>query len=357
MLLVQRIRRSRFGLAAARVQGLLGHAACAVGRPPPLSLGQPLRPCFIIGSGRSGTTLVRAILTAHGGVAIPPESYVIPEVIRAHRSLGFLSWPDLCRVVVGRFESHPDFADWETDLAPACRDAISLPPEQRDLAHIIDAVFRCYLYRHMPTAVLWGDKTPSNTTYVEWLDRVFPSALYIHVLRDGRDVVSSFMRTGIASSLGGACDDWRGRFRAARRLGRRVGEARYLEVRYEDLVTDWQREITRLCKFLQLEFRDAMLHHELIAPCLTDVRRVPHYANVLTRLNPSFVGNWRSNLSAADQALVERRLGLDLVAAGYGQDHPVMGKNSGTGTEGQNLPGQQILEPGSPAGRLSLRGV
>jgi len=323
MLLLKQLRRSRFSLAARGAHDLLRYTVRAMASPPPLSLGQPLRPCFIIGSGRSGTTLVRAILAAHGGVAIPPESYVIPEVIRAYRSLGFLPWPDLCRVVVGRFESHPDFADWETDLAPACRHAISLPAEQRDLAHIIDAVYRCYLARHMPAATVWGDKTPSNTTFVEWLDRVFPSARYIHLLRDGRDVVSSFVRAGIASSLRGACDDWQGRVRAARGLGRRVGRDRYLEMRYEDLVLDPQAEILRLCSFLGLEFRDAMLQHERVAPGLADVCRVPHHANVRTRLNTSYVGNWRASLSAADQAYVEQRLGRDLVAAGYSQPRTV----------------------------------
>ena len=80
--------------------------------------------------------------------------------------------------------------------------------------------------------------------YLPLLDQLFPTALYVHLIRDGRDAATSFlsMPRGIVteswahprSPAAFACQ-WRTEVEAARALGRRVG-ARYLEVRYEDLV-------------------------------------------------------------------------------------------------------------------------
>lgn len=314
---VKGFRQSPLSLPTYRALDLLRQATAAVASRHALSLGQVPPPLFIIGSGRSGTTLMRAILVSHGSLAIPPESSVIPTVIRVYRSLDYLDWPDLCRIIIGRFESSEHFHYWKADLGGACREAIELPPDRRDLAGIVDIVFRCYLKQHFPAATMWGDKSPSNTTYVTWLDRLFPSARYIHLLRDGRDVVSSFLRTGITRNLRTACEDWQVRVRAARRCGQRVGAARYLEVRYEDLVRQPRSQIGRVTAFLGLKFSEAMLHHEAVAPDLGDIVAVPHYAGVLRSINDGAVGRWQLGLSRSDQAYVQRKLHADLAAAGY----------------------------------------
>lgn len=317
MSLVKGFRQSPLSLPAYRALDLLRQAASVLAAPRPLSLDRVPPPFFIIGSGRSGTTLMRAILASQGSLGIPPESYVLPDVIRAYRSLAYLAWPDLCRIIIGRFESSEHYRYWETDLGPACREAIDLPPDRRDLAGIVDIVFRCYLKQHFPAATLWGDKSPSNTTYVTWLDKLFPSARYIHLLRDGRDVVHSFLRTGITTNLRTACEDWQVRVRAARRFGRRIGSARYLEVRYEDLVRQPRNQIASVTSFLGLTFSEAMLHHETRAPDLQDIVQVPHYAGVLRGINDGAVSRWQQGLSRTEQAYVQRKLHTDLAATGY----------------------------------------
>lgn len=317
MSILKAFLQSPASLPAYRLYDFFRQSAAAVAAPRRLSLGQPLTPFFIIGSGRSGTTLMRAILVSHGTVAIPPESYVIPSVIRAYQSLNHLPWPDLCRVIIGRFESSQDFRHWEISLAPACREAMELPPARRDLASIIDIVFRCYLNEHFPAATMWGDKSPVNTTYVTWLDKLFPSARYIHLLRDGRDVVNSFIHSGIHSSLRAACEDWQDRVRAARRFGERIGGGRYLEIRYEDLVQQPRSQIERVTAFLGLEFNEAMLHHEAIVPNLRDIVELPHYAGVRQGINQDAISRWRQGLSSPDQAYVREKLHVDLVATGY----------------------------------------
>jgi hypothetical protein len=314
--MLRNLRRNKLGLAAGGVYDLLRFSRTALSRRHPLSPDQAPAPFFIIGSGRCGTTLLRAMLVSHGSVAIPPESNMIPAAIRKYSALSFLDWADLCRLVIADFESLPDFPHWQTSLAGAYAKAVALPSGQRALATIIDVIYRCYIEQHFPAASIWGDKTPANTTYVEWIDQVFPNARYIHMLRDGRDVVSSFVKSGIHSDLGRACEDWKARVAAARRFGEKSGE-RYLEVRYEDLVREPRQQISRVCALLGLEFREAMLRHERIAPRLTDVAVVPHHSQVMRGINADRIGGWTRNLSAQQQAYVQRTLRRGLIAAGY----------------------------------------
>ena len=67
----------------------------------------------------------------------------------------------------------------------------------------------------------------------------------MHLIRDGRDAALSHLAVpkGIMTEGWGHPRDargfaclWRAEVRAARALGRRVGDGRYLELRYEDLV-------------------------------------------------------------------------------------------------------------------------
>ena len=71
-------------------------------RRPTTKISPP--PFFIVGSGRSGNTLLRAVLTGHSKVAIPPESYVLAKTIRRFRSYSFLNWSLLVRMILSEFE-------------------------------------------------------------------------------------------------------------------------------------------------------------------------------------------------------------------------------------------------------------
>src|SRR4029077_13048431 len=83
----------------------------------------------------------------------------------------------------------------------------------------------------------WGDKTPMYMQNLHLLERLFPDALFVHLIRDGRDAATSFlsMPKGVmteswmqAESVAEFACQWRAEVKAARRLGWRVGGSRYL---------------------------------------------------------------------------------------------------------------------------------
>ena len=100
----------------------------------------------------------------------------------------------------------------------------------------------------------WGDKTPLYMSQLSLLDRLLPDALWVHLVRDGRDAALSFLELpeGFSGKTWAQprtpaqfAARWRTEIRAARRLGSRAG-GRYLELRYEDLVAEPERELRRL---------------------------------------------------------------------------------------------------------------
>jgi Sulfotransferase family len=147
-------------------------------------------PFFIVGSGRSGSTLLRVIIASHSQIAIPPETWFLlplidqlpidrpldPEEVTAAARIitGHYRWPDM-KMEAGEFLN--------------ALNALDRP----SLAQVVEVIYR----RHMASEgkKRWGDKTPGYIEIIPQLAQVFPGARFIHLLRDGRDVAKSFQAT------------------------------------------------------------------------------------------------------------------------------------------------------------------
>jgi Sulfotransferase family len=258
---------------------------------------------------RSGTTLLRVMLDRHSQLAVPDESYFVPQLADRHlRRIdpdGFLE--DVRRVV-----------DWDLPV-----DAIRA--RLRDGMPVGEAIGTVYaVYAEQRGKPRWGDKTPMYMQNLRLLERLFPDALYVHLIRDGRDAALSFlaMPRGIVTetwmhprtAADYACQ-WRTEVAAARRLGRRVGE-RYVEVRYEDVVDDVESVLRRICAFAGLEYEPGMTDYA----GNVDVSAKPHQQR-LKEPPTKGVRDWRSQMPAAAVAAFEHVAGDLLHELGYETSH------------------------------------
>jgi hypothetical protein len=249
------------------------------------------------------------MLDRNAALAVPDESYFVPPLARRHRRSvdvdAFLD--DLRRL--------PTLVEW--GLSPQAV-ASRLRPGMTT-GQAIAAVFETYAADR--GKVRWGDKTPLYMQYLPLLERLFPTALYVHLIRDGRDAALSFLSVpaGIMTegwghprdAAGFACQ-WATEVRSARALGSRVGPSRYLEVRYESLVTDPEAELRHVCAFAGLDYDDAMLGYV----GQTDSARKEHQQ----RLNePPRVGvrDWRIEMAPSEVVAFEIVAGDLLRALGY----------------------------------------
>jgi hypothetical protein len=286
--------------------------------PPLCGSSRELQPpFFIIGSGRSGTTVLRSMLVAGGEVAVPPESFVLPEVIALYKVYGFLPWEQVVKLVIGSFEAHPLYAsDWGIDLAPVHREAAALAPARRNLATIIDLIYRHFMREKEGKELRWGDKTPYNAVALPEILEVFPNAQFLHILRDGRDCVSSGLDARIRRDIESAASRWLRDVAACRAFGEALDSARFLEIRYENLVHEPEATLATVCRFLGIRYQEEMLGFYRIASQLGDGYH-PHHRNLHNPLSNSSVGKWRERLTPAQQDRVRDILGSTLKQLGY----------------------------------------
>jgi hypothetical protein len=249
------------------------------------------------------------MLDRNPALAVPDESYFVPQLARRHRGTVELAAfvDDLRRLAT--------LVEWQ--LSP---DVVTrrLRPGMT-AGEAIGAVFEAYASeRGKPR---WGDKTPLYMQHLALLERLFPHARYVHLIRDGRDAALSYLSVppGVMTegwghprdAVGFACQ-WATEVRAARKLGGHVGQRRYLELRYEAVVADAAAELRRACAFAGLEYDDGMLTYV----GQTDSARKVHQQ----RLNEpprAGVRNWRSEMRADDRAAFESVAGDLLAELGY----------------------------------------
>ncbi|MFO7573351.1 MAG: sulfotransferase [Gaiellaceae bacterium] len=266
-------------------------------------------PLLVLGVSRSGTTLLRVMLDRSPGIAIPDESFFIPLLARRHPR----------RVDPDRFHDDlrriPTLVTWGLDPSAAAQ---RLRPGMAT-GEAIAAVFQAYA--EQAGKLRWGDKTPMYMRHLGLLERLFPDAQYVHLIRDGRDAAASFLdlpagtytRTWAhpASAAEFACL-WRTEVGAARELGRRVGRSRYHEVHYEELVTDPTGVVKGICTFAGLPFEPAMVEYA----GAVDVSEKPHQQR-LRQPPTAGVRDWRADLDAADARAFEAVAGDLLTELGY----------------------------------------
>jgi hypothetical protein len=213
---------------------------------------------FIVGSARSGTTLVRLLLNAHPEIVVPPESRFVVEL---WRGTGEVRVDDFLEALA----RHPQFAAWELSVDAVAREL----PAARAVAYAdaIDAVYRAYARPRGKTC--WGDKTPRYIERLPWLAERFPAARFVHVVRDGRNVALSYADVPFGpKTVAGAARLWARRVRAGLDAGRALGPERYLELRYERLVAGdagLEEHARRLCSFLGVAFAPIMLRYGEVA--------------------------------------------------------------------------------------------
>jgi hypothetical protein len=212
---------------------------------------------IIVGRGRSGTTLLRAMLDSHPSVAIPPESHFLVTLARSPRAFrrdGGFSSERFTEALI----SHWGFRGWGLDEA-AVRSTLAAA-QPATYADAVRAIFERYATDRGKTR--YGEKTPMNVLHMTKLASLFPEARFIHLIRDGRDVALSYRDADFGTtSIGESAVFWRRFVARGRRDGRRLGHARYREVRYEDLVHDPEDVLRSLCSFVDLPFDSTMLQY------------------------------------------------------------------------------------------------
>ncbi|MEJ7875953.1 MAG: sulfotransferase [Solirubrobacterales bacterium] len=288
---------------------------------------------FIVGVGRSGTTLLRLMLDAHPEMAIPSETYFVPPLIRIARDQKPASVDVLLDTIVNN--DHHRWGDHGLDEGELRARLESLKTPAPGAA--VRAFYELYAERH--NARRWGDKTPLYLKEMQRIHSALPEASFIHMIRDGRDVALSFsnrLRSMDPPREPPPPAKLAKRWKRLILRGRRTAEdlPSYREVRYEELVAEPERTLMELCAALELDFDPAMTrYHERAGERLDEMARdLPEAdgrplrpgaermrAHAMAKQPPQTqnAGKWRDEMPEEDVAAYESVAGDLLAELGY----------------------------------------
>jgi hypothetical protein len=198
---------------------------------------------FLIGAARSGSTWLQQMLGAHPSIVSPQELSLFGRYVKA--------WERLWQVDTELIEFWPD-------RRVKGLTTVFTTEEMQDL--LTRTIWEVYarVWKLKPGATVLLDKDPSNSKWVHLILRHLPDARFIHLIRDGRDVAASLVAAAegwgdhwAPSTVHKAARRWRHGVNDAREASRATD--RYVEVRYEDLLTTGPDVLAQLFAFCGVE--------------------------------------------------------------------------------------------------------
>jgi hypothetical protein len=227
--------------------------------------------------------------------------------------------------IAALLEKHARFQRWEISQTEL-RDLFERV-QPADLRSFIRSLYSYYAERLGKPR--YGDKTPIFVVAIDILAEAFPDAVFVHVVRDGRNVALSRGSSGLwdrdsrfpMAHMGTEALRWAAHVNAGRASGDRLGPGRYLEVRYEDVVSDTERVVRKLCEFAKLEWDPSMLTYYERAPEIIGTVRDPHRHGNIARPPTKDIRTWREEMTKQEVKMYDATAGATLAKFGYPVGH------------------------------------
>lgn len=261
---------------------------------------------FVVGKERSGTTLLQIMLNAHPNIVAPPESRFI---ILLYPWYGYIrKWTernikDFCRDIF----KEPLFRNrWRLNQEEL-EDTLMPLMEQLTYPLLCKIVF--YLFAPEGKDVkLFFDKNPVYYYFLPELERLFPEAKFIHIVRDYRDNMSSHKRVFKLQDAGDLAYKWMKVNMLIEEHKQKQG-SRYCTLKYESLVSKPEESMKEACFFLGVPYSAAMsAQTKNIYPSFTEMNKprfLEVHGSLLQPINTSHVGEWKQKLNREEVAIAE----------------------------------------------------
>ncbi len=280
-------------------------------------------PIFVVGVARSGTTLLSAMLSAHSRLDCGPESrffarYRHLDARSRERILDPATWPRPAVDFIGslRNQGHPIPELFGLTLPEI---GTYLAGRQPSTTAMLESL--TVLHAQRAGKARWIEKTPRHLLMTDTLREGWPEAPIVRIVRDPRDVALSlagmpFAKDSVVGNLVRIDDDDR---LAHERMER---DPRAMTLRYEDLVTEPERELRRVCEFIGEDYEPTMLDSRGAAASVA-AEHEWWKASVSGPLNTSSIGRWREEMSFDARRFAGLHLADHLRRHGYdGAEEP-----------------------------------
>ncbi|MCP3460836.1 sulfotransferase [Bradyrhizobium sp. CCGUVB23] len=293
-------------------------------------------PVLLGGENRSGTTLLSVVLDSHADLVVGPEiDFLEPPNLGPH----ILGATDMLAAsdsrVSGTTKSAIDafWYDGAHFVVQCQRFGLNFDDVRKLVTKVMDETAgdiisfadRCRLineigeFRKVRTgARRWGLKLQRKITQIDVFAQLWPDAHFVHIVRDGRDLAASHLKTVPDWGYRTVAEAAHGWLEVVSRPHLLAPPARYLEVRYEDLVTRPRPSLMQILDHLQLPWDEAVLRHAEHKHALFErPHGHPAAESAGKPLHAGRLGRYRQDLTLTEVAEFERIAGGELARLGY----------------------------------------
>ena len=279
---------------------------------------------FIVGRPRSGTTLLRMLFDAHPNVCIPPESHLIINLYPRYGKISDWSRDDILSFLDDLNKQ------WLFDTWPIDRDKL-----RQELLKMTgrnsygDICKKVYLQSDSlypkEEILLFGDKNPGYTIYTEKLLKIFPSAKFVHIVREYKDNFTSVKSVDFELPVVSmVVQKWKYFYRHFEGAKSRHPES-HLTLRYEDLVSEPGKHMQQLCAFAGIDFLPEIFNFhekkEEMEEAPTHELVEKYQQNLMKKINKGRIGIWKKHLTSRQVRIADLTAGKLAEKAGYEREY------------------------------------
>ena len=258
------------------------------------------KPIFIVGVGRSGTSLLQSMLNAHKDISFPPETHFIRYYLAKNYNFNSVKYKLL----------------EDKNLTKLNIDLVGLVNASNNLKDFYISLLNSYL--NLKDKRFVGDKDPKNIEHLKLIKKHFPNSLIIHIYRDPRAVIASRIKAKWSMNK----PFWQNllAYKAQLTYGRDVGGRlfeNYLEIKYEDLLNHPERELSKITSKLGLAFDNEMLEYYKKADEVIVGEEKEWKQNLYRPIMNGNVDKWQNELTAHQIKTIEVVLEKEMKTLGY----------------------------------------
>jgi len=274
---------------------------------------------FILGHGRSGTTLLQSLMNSHPNIIAPPEYDFIAYLYPRFGKIRHWKENDILEFVDALF-FNPLFSLWLLDRKQVTENLLAVV-EFADYALLCKTVIY-QMKRDKEKVKLLSDKNPINSLFVKKLLKIFPEAKFIHVVRDSRDSVNGHIKRLRNKNSFFLAWRWK-RYNSLIETNKKQFPHKFFTIKYENMVRNMEETLISLSAFLTIPFHSSMLqntppqglqslHDNKFFEDLSPDRRnalfkelKSAHENSLSPVNLTHIEKWKHEMDPRDIAITE----------------------------------------------------
>lgn len=272
-----------------------------------------IKKLFIVGVGRSGTTLLQSMLNAHPEICFTPETHFIKRFLVPQFS-GIKNFSKSS--LLESLEEDKYLKRLNISYNPIL-DKFNEKLSDKDLVSIFDIILENYARDQ--NKIIVGDKDPMNASYINQIKYAFPDSYLIHIIRDPRDVVLSRLESdwGKNTSFSVHLAEYKVHLNSVLSDANALFDKKYIEIYYEKLLENPEKELERVCNEIGLDYSNEMLDFQKKANTIVFSDERAWKDNVFKPLIRNNKSKWVKGLTNYQAGIVELVLKKQFLKLGY----------------------------------------